>query len=145
MLSVRYEHHLHIKSKAIPVTMKKNVIWDIRPCGSCKNRRFGGTWRLLCLLRSIRRLLVASCVVPCVPILVTLMKEAPGSSETSVLERATRRNIPEDTFLHSHRSENLKSYISVTGRGNMCMFHVKYEHHLHIKSKAIPVTGRGGL
>jgi hypothetical protein len=28
----------------------------------------------------------------------------------SVLTRATRRNNPEDTILHSHRRENLKSY-----------------------------------
>jgi hypothetical protein len=63
-------------------------------------------------LRSVRRLLVAVSVVPSSQILVNLMKEALGFSETS---RATRRNIPQDAILHSHRRENLKSYLALTG------------------------------
>jgi hypothetical protein len=34
-------------------------------------------------------------------------------SKTSVLTRATWRNIPEDAILHSPRRENLKSYICI--------------------------------
>jgi hypothetical protein len=35
---VKYELGLH---------MKNGVFWVVTPCGSCKKRRFGGTWRLL--------------------------------------------------------------------------------------------------
>jgi hypothetical protein len=38
-----------------------------------------------------------------------------GSSETSVLTKAALRPVPEDCILHSHRRENLKSYIALTG------------------------------
>jgi hypothetical protein len=45
-------------------------------------------------LHNMGRLLVTANVFPSSPILVTLMMEAIGSSETSVIKRATPPNIP---------------------------------------------------
>jgi hypothetical protein len=43
------------------------------------------------------------------------MMEAIRSPETTVLTRATLRHIPEDDIPYSHRSENPRSYVALTG------------------------------
>jgi hypothetical protein len=39
--------------------MKNGVFWVVTPCGSCKNRRFGGTWLLIIKLSVLRGLFLS--------------------------------------------------------------------------------------
>jgi hypothetical protein len=88
------------------------IFWEMTPCGSYKNRHFGGSYRLhlkktstsRCLYKSLQ-LHSVTCSHSC-----TLKMEAIRSFETSVLVRATRCHLPEDDNHHSHRHGNIKSY-----------------------------------
>jgi hypothetical protein len=114
---------------------KNDVFRDITPCGSCKNQSLGELIASFIFLTRISelgitltvssnrskvqgntcvlRLIVTSNVVPSSVMLVTLTMKAIRCSETSAPTTATRRDIPEDGILHSHRRETLKSYIFV--------------------------------
>jgi hypothetical protein len=73
--------------------MKNGDFWDMTPCRSCVNRRFGGYRYLLTLVPRSRIFL-------------------PWRWRRYVSPKCqfTRRHIPEDGILHSHWRENLKSY-----------------------------------
>jgi hypothetical protein len=66
------------------VTMKNVVFWDVTPCGSCKNRHFGGKHRHHIKVERNSELGTTSEI---------------SYSESSVLTRATRRHNPEDGIL----------------------------------------------
>jgi hypothetical protein len=88
------------------VSLKNGVYWYVTPCGSYKN------W--LAFLPSVLQLLVTANGFPSSLTPSSLIMEALRSYEMSVLSRVTRRYIPEDGILHSHRREILKSYIALT-------------------------------
>jgi hypothetical protein len=62
------------------LNMKNGVFWVVTPCGSCKNRRVGGTWRLLHQGDKIGEL---------------------GTTQAATSNRRTQQhNNPEDTILY---------------------------------------------
>jgi hypothetical protein len=65
------------------------------------------------------------------------MMEALSSPETSVVTRVMRRNIPEDSILHSHRREDPNSYVLYNiyeaARCRAMSYAIKYKLVPHIQ------------
>jgi hypothetical protein len=70
--------------------MKKIVFWEVTPCGSCTNRRFGES--SFSIIRMTRI----------------------GELETTLAVTSNTSHAEEDGILHRHYHENIKSYIVLT-------------------------------
>jgi hypothetical protein len=77
------------------------IFWEMTPCGSYKNRRFGGdSYEPV----PIQELTTSLCNQ------LALVHPEDGSDTILLLIRATRCRFPEDDNHHIHRRGNLKSY-----------------------------------
>jgi hypothetical protein len=102
-------------------------LWDVKPCDPCKNWYFGGTsvpTRAHGVISKKAFFYLISTVnhsqLICCSSLHDSFHHEDGVDKflrTSVFTRRTRRHIPEDSILHSHRHENLKSYVTCSTEG----------------------------
>jgi hypothetical protein len=90
-----------VSEELSPTIIRVTIIGELGTTLAVTNKRLT-LRRNTVFLRSVRRLLVTASVVPNSPILVILMMEALRCSETAVLTRTKRRNIPENVILHSY-------------------------------------------
>jgi hypothetical protein len=84
---------------------RTNIDNELRSRKSCVNWRFASIFRVEKFVSE-----EPACSGSSLADFSTLKMETIRSSETSVHTRSTRRHIPEDGILHSHRCENLKCY-----------------------------------
>jgi hypothetical protein len=96
------------------INLKNTAFWYVTPCDSYENRHISFIIKLNKISELGTELAVTTDVVVSALIFFTLMTEAIRSSQMS-LTTATRRHIPEDDILHSHRRESLKPYLVLTG------------------------------
>jgi Mg-chelatase subunit ChlI len=92
----------------------------------------------LVFLRSVHWLLVTASVVPSSPISCHPDEGGAKFLRNSALTRATRRNIPEDTILHSHRCENLKSYMVMVCSWSYQLVFLRNMRQLLVTASVVP-------
>jgi hypothetical protein len=99
--------------------LKNAVFWDVAPCRYCVNRRFRGTHRLhLQGIRNPRARNQRESAATCSRWFLARGFLIPWRWRRYVFPKrrltiSTQRHIPEDGNFHSHRHENLKSYIFI--------------------------------
>jgi hypothetical protein len=99
--------------------VKSAVFYDVAPCGSYKNRRFGGRRRLHLHGSKTREREKCWTLLTLLSLayLFTLKMEATRSSETSVLTRSTQGHIPESGILHPGFCLTFETYVKDVGLG----------------------------